>query len=126
MENLNQKIYKSEYHKIQENAREGLKIIIAFISLICIFLSLGIDKFQGLFFICCFCAGSIVFFAMYMLMTRFILPDGYRVLATNRTIYKTEGHYEFSGQRVEKVTLPAKMVLKLEKFGRAFDRSEMR
>lgn len=126
MKNTRKRIYEREYHKIQENAREGLKVIIAFISLICIFLSLGIDQFQGLFFICCFCSGSISFFAMYMLLTRIILPYGYRVLATNRMMYKTEGHHELSGQRVEKVTLPAKIALKLEKIGRAFDRSEMR
>lgn len=126
MKNTRKRIYEREYHKIQENAREGLKVIIAFISLICIFLSLGIDQFQGLFFICCFCAGSVSFLVIYWLMTKIILPDGYRVLATNRMIYKTEGQYELSGQRVEKVTLPAKMALRLEKIGRSFDRSEMR
>lgn len=121
MENLNQAIYEDEYHKISENASGGLKVIIAFISLICIFLSLGVGELKGLFFICCFCAGSIGFWTTYMLMTRFILPDGYRVLAINRTIYKTEGHYELSGQRVEKVTLPARIALKLEKIGFDFD-----
>jgi hypothetical protein len=126
MKNTRKKIYEREYHKIEENAREGLKVIITFISLVVIFLSLGVDHFQGLFFICCFCAVLIAFLAMYMLMTRFILPDGYRVLATNRMMFKTEGHHELSGQRIEKLTLPAKIALKLEKIGVAFDRAEMR
>jgi len=121
MENLNEKIYKSEYHEISENASRGLRVFIALVSLIIIFLSLGVDKFQGLFFLCFMFEWALSAAILYITMIKVILPDGYRILATNRTIFKTEGHHELSGQRIEKVTLVAKIALYLEKVGLQFD-----
>ena len=121
MENLNERIYKSEYHRISENASGGLRVVIAFISLIIIFLSLGVDKFQGLFFLCFMFEWFLSAAILYITMVKVILPDGYRVLAINRTIRKTEGHYELSGQRIEKLSLVAKIALYLEKVGFEFD-----
>lgn len=121
MENLNEKIYKSEYHKISENASEGLKIVIACISLIIIFLSFGVDKFEGMVFMCFMFEWFLSAAILYITMVKVILPDGYRILAINRTIYKTEGHHELSGQRIEKLILVAKIALYLEKIRFEFD-----
>lgn len=130
MENLNKRIYKSEYHKISENASGGLRVVIAFVSLVIIFLSLGVDKFQGLFFLCFMFEWALSAAILYITMVKVILPDGYRILATkrtnriletNRTILKTEGHHELSGQRIENISLAAKIALYLEKVGFQFD-----
>ena len=122
MENIDEKerIYKIEYHKISENASRGLEIIIVSISLIIIFLTLGADKSQE-FMLSDLCLFVLPASILFLSLSKVILPNGYRILAKNRTMFKIEGYYELSGERIEKVTLPAKIALFLEKIGLKFD-----
>lgn len=121
MENINEKkrIYEIEYHKISENASRGLEYIIVFISLIIIFLTIGVDKSKD-FLLSSLCLWVLSANILTIILVKVILPNGYRILAKNRTMFKIEGYYELSGERVEKVTLPAKIALFLEKIGLKF------